>query len=521
MFSWRAATTWPSTSASTSTASPCSSIHGARMNTARTGSPSMPGDLEVGLEGADLAAERVAPARVVGEPEVLAVEHDHPRARPEHRRAGAHQVAQRLGEPLALDPERHRRRLAARDHEPVEPVEVGGHAHLAHLGAEAAQHARVRLEVALEREHADERRAHQPRLARSCCSSSLRDSSETIAWPRPSLARARRARRRGSAWSPRRSPRPRVAGSSDLKMPEPTNTPSAPSCIISDASAGVAMPPAQNSTTGSLPASATPRTRSSGAWCSLAAVASSDVVERLQAADLGADAAHVAHGLDDVAGARLALGADHRRALADPPQRLAEVGRAADERDLERPLVDVVGLVGRREDLGLVDVVDLERLEHLGLGEVADPRLRHDRDRHGLLDAADQQRVGHARDAAVAADVGGDALERHDGGGAGVLGDLRLLGVDDVHDDAALQHLGQAGLHPERRFVAHGTGYDGSVPTSKRSDAWSTSPRSPAATISQHLADRRSHGERSGAARMTVTVSGCGHGGADPRHGCR
>ena len=58
-------------------------------------------------------------------------------------------------------------------------------------------------------------------------------------------------------------------------MPEPTNTPSAPSCIISDASAGVAMPPAQNSTTGSLPASATPRTRSSGDCSSLAAVASS------------------------------------------------------------------------------------------------------------------------------------------------------------------------------------------------------------------------------------------------------
>ena len=112
-------------------------------------------------------------------------------------------------------------------------------------------------------------------------------------------------------------------------------------------------------------------------------------------------------------------------------------------------------LVGRRQDLGLVDVVDLERLEHLRLGDVADPRLGHDRDRHGLLDALDQQRVGHARDAAVAADVGRDALERHDRGGAGVLGDLRLLGVDDVHDDAALQHLGQAGLHPERRFVTH------------------------------------------------------------------
>ena len=80
MLSWRAATGWPSTSARTSTPSPCSAIHGARMNTARTGAPSMPGDVEVGLEGADLAAERVAPAQRVHAAEVLAVEHDHPGA---------------------------------------------------------------------------------------------------------------------------------------------------------------------------------------------------------------------------------------------------------------------------------------------------------------------------------------------------------------------------------------------------------------------------------------------------------
>ena len=163
----------------------------------------------------------------------------------------------------------------------------------------------------------------------------------------------------------------------------------------------------------------------------------------------------MADGLDDVAGAGLALGADHRRALADPAQRLAEVGRAAHERDLEAPLVDVVGLVGRRQDLGLVDVVDLERLEHLRLGEVADARLGHDGDRHGLLDALDHHRIGHARDPAVTADVGRNALERHDRDRARVLGDLRLLGIDDVHDDAALQHLGQTGLYTERRLVSH------------------------------------------------------------------
>src|SRR5215203_3709961 len=44
-----------------------------------------------------------------------------------------------------------------------------------------------------------------------------------------------------------------------------------------------------------------------------------------------------------------------------------------------------------------------------------DSRLGHDGARHRLLDAADQKRVGHARDAAVAADVVLDALDRFDG----------------------------------------------------------------------------------------------------------
>ena len=223
--------------------------------------------------------------------------------------------------------------------------------------------------------------------------------------------------------------RARRSGSSDLKIPEPTKLPSAPSCIVSAASAGVAIPPAQNSGTGSQPISATSRTTSSGARSSLASARQLLGRQRLQALDPADDVAQVAHGLDDVAGARLALGADHRRALGDPAQRLAEVGGAADERDLEGELVDVVGLVGGRQDLGLVDVVDLERLEDLRLGEVADPGLGHDRDRHRLLDLLDHRGVAHAGDAAVAADVGGNALERHHRDGAGVLGDARLLGV--------------------------------------------------------------------------------------------
>src|SRR5207245_875595 len=78
-------------------------------------------------------------------------------------------------------------------------------------------------------------------------------------------------------------------------------------------------------------------------------------------ADVAEDHAQVAHGLDDVAAARLALGADHGRALGDAAQGLAEVGGAADEGHRERPLVDVVHLVGRRDD-----VHDHAAAQHLG-----------------------------------------------------------------------------------------------------------------------------------------------------------
>ena len=64
-------------------------------------------------------------------------------------------------------------------------------------------------------------------------------------------------------------------------MPLPTKTPSQPSCIMSAASAGVAMPPAAKLTTGSLFNAAVSASREYGAWMSLARTLSSvgDMVE--------------------------------------------------------------------------------------------------------------------------------------------------------------------------------------------------------------------------------------------------
>ena len=72
------------------------------------------------------------------------------------------------------------------------------------------------------------------------------------------------------------------------------------------------------------------------------------VAQVLDAADFSVHPAHVAHGLHDVASARLALcGSSWRPRHA--AQGLAEVAGAADEGDGEDGLVDMVGVVGRRE----------------------------------------------------------------------------------------------------------------------------------------------------------------------------
>ncbi len=130
----------------------------------------------------------------------------------------------------------------------------------------------------------------------------------------------------------------------------------------------------------------------------------------------------------------------------------------------------MVRLVGRGQDLGLVDEVHLEALEHLGLGEVPDAGLGHDGDGHDLLDAGDQLGVAHAGHATITTDVAGHALQGHDGHRTGVLGHLGLLGVDDVHDHAAAHHLGEAALDVEVALLGGRGGSHGRNPTGSGQD---------------------------------------------------
>src|SRR5262245_51382753 len=116
-------------------------------------------ELEVGLEARHLPSVGIPVDLEPDEAEVVAIEQDHPRAGAEDRPL---EPADRLLEPVEPHQACDRRRLAARDDQAVEPVELLRQPHLDHLGAEAPQHRRVLAEVALDGEDAD---LHAVRLA--------------------------------------------------------------------------------------------------------------------------------------------------------------------------------------------------------------------------------------------------------------------------------------------------------------------------------------------------------------------
>ena len=147
--------------------------------------------------------------------------------------------------------------------------------------------------------------------------------------------------------------------------------------------------------------------------------------------------------LHNVARTRLALCAYHGSTLAYAAERFAKIFSAAYERHFKLSLVDMVNVVGGREHLRFVDVVDLDSFEYLRLSEMTYTALRHYGDRYRLLYALYHLRVAHAGNAACRANVGWYTLKRHNCARACRFGYLCLLGGGNVHDNAALQHLGE------------------------------------------------------------------------------
>src|SRR2546427_10139 len=77
-------------------------------------------------------------------------------------------------------------------------------------------------------------------------------------------------------------------------------------------------------------------------------------------------------------------------------------------------------------------------LQNLCFCEVSNAAFGHYGDGNRVHDLANLLRRGHPGDSAFSADLRGDAFKCHDCYGAGAFSNFRLLGVRNVHDDAAL-----------------------------------------------------------------------------------
>ncbi len=120
----------------------------------------LPRELDVGLEAPHLAAVRIAVDDEIGQPEMLAIEHDHPRAGAEDRFPG---LADRLVQSVELRETHDRGRLAAGDHETVDAFELLREPHLDDVRAKPAQHLRVLAKRALQGKHTDPQRPFHER----------------------------------------------------------------------------------------------------------------------------------------------------------------------------------------------------------------------------------------------------------------------------------------------------------------------------------------------------------------------
>ena len=236
------------------------------MKTPRSGSSPTPSTSRSASKLCELRAEGVALAGQVDQAEVLVVADDHAGAGAEDRPAGRTKCARaaRPGPPRSI-PSIIVVDLAARASPARRGPSRSAGVRTSRRSAPSARRCRgVGGEAALQREHADQARRSVPAAVWASSSRVVelaRSRAPAIGSPRPIEAREHalgvvEVRGRLDDRLGARS------GSADLKMPEPTKLPSAPSCIISAASAGVAMPPAQNSGTGSEPACATSRTSS-------------------------------------------------------------------------------------------------------------------------------------------------------------------------------------------------------------------------------------------------------------------
>jgi hypothetical protein len=73
----------------------------------------------------------------------------------------------------------------------------------------------------------------------------------------------------------------------------------------------------------------------------------------------------VADGFDDISRTRFTFGSDHSGAFGHASKSFTKIASATNERNLESMLVDMILVVCRCQDFGLIDIINSNGLENL------------------------------------------------------------------------------------------------------------------------------------------------------------
>mmetsp|Transcript_2980 Transcript_2980/g.6762 ORF Transcript_2980/g.6762 Transcript_2980/m.6762 type:complete len:274 (+) Transcript_2980:275-1096(+) len=168
------------------------------------------------------------------------------------------------------------------------------------------------------------------------------------------------------------------------------------------------------------------------------------VVEVHELLNLPLHSSNVFNSSQHISCSSFAFGTNHRSAFRNSSQSLPQIAAAADKRNLEWILVDVVFFVCNRQHFGFVNVIDFDCFKNLRLDKMTNAALGHYRNRHRLLDGFDHLGVGHSRYSAILSDVSRNFLKRHHSAGARFFSDASLLRVHHIHDYTTFQHLREA-----------------------------------------------------------------------------
>ncbi len=104
-------------------------------------------------------------------------------------------------------------------------------------------------------------------------------------------------------------------------------------------------------------------------------------------------------------------------------------------------LINMIGIIRWTQDFGLIDIIDIQCLQDLGFGYMANATLGHHRNGYRLLDTLDHFGIAHSRYTTSCTNIRWNAFQRHNGTSPSLLSNLGLFRCRDIHDDTTLQHL--------------------------------------------------------------------------------